>query len=188
MSGTHAKGVAVESAATYTLEDHKAETLGHIDDVCRWMAKFATEWRVRYRRHDKSKLNKKEAEGFTAMNAEPRYPFNTPEYNDKLARYAPLLDEHYRNNDHHPEYWKFHSPFATHTEYEGGDAGTNGSGVSSMSLPAVQEMLCDWRGRYGKGEGFTDTIGECCKRFGIGPQLHAILLNTAHTMGMLDEK
>jgi hypothetical protein len=57
-----------------------------------------------------------------------------------------------------------------------------------MSLLDIIEMLADWKaaGERTKGGNLQTSIEFNIKRFGIGEQLAAILMNTAKELGWID--
>ena len=72
----------------------------------------------------------------------------------------PALDHHYRENNHHPEYYE--------------------DGIKGMSLVDLIEMVCDWMAatkRVQNGDIYT-SLEINKKRFGIDDQLAKILENT----------
>ena len=66
---------------------------GHINRVQKWIGKFSTILFVRGINHDKSKLCEPEFSMWKKMDEEPRYPYGTPEYKEKLNRYKILFDQ-----------------------------------------------------------------------------------------------
>ncbi len=114
----------------------------------------------RCERHDRSKLEEPEKSGFEAMDAEPFYPYGSPEYFDKLERYRPILEHHYKHNSHHPEHY----------------AGF----IGEMDLIDMLEMLCDWASRrdgLSVDEAIT-LVEQQNERFQMPSILSSILLNT----------
>jgi len=75
--------------------------------------------------HDQSKLVDPEVHTFVEVTPKLKLTtFNSPEYNQLREEMKPALDNHYRQNRHHPEHYE--------------------NGVRSMTLIDVLEMLCDW--------------------------------------------
>lgn len=134
-------------------------TVKHIYAVREQMAGVIDDFKVRAVDHDSSKLKEPELSGFAAFTDMPKH--GTPEYDARLKEMEPVLAEHYKNNDHHPEHWN--------------------KGIDAMPLPAMIEMLCDWRARAGES-GKIDWAYSI-KRFGIGSQLESILRATADYYG-----
>jgi hypothetical protein len=129
-------------------------TVKHIYAVRQVLGGAITDLVQRSEHHDLSKLQEPELSGFVPFVEMPEH--GTPEYDARLAEMEPVLAEHYRNNDHHPEHWH--------------------GGVGEMPLPALIEMLCDWKARAG-----TDPINwdYSITRYGIDPQLEGVLRATA---------
>ena len=136
------------------------ETRRHIHQVQQLMYKLNRELLERCERHDQSKLEEPEKSGFEAMDAEPFYPYGSPEYFDKLERYRPILEHHYKHNPHHPEHYAYF--------------------IGEMDLIDILEMLCDWASRR-EGLSIDETITlveQQSARFQLPPVLSSILLNT----------
>lgn len=136
------------------------QTRRHIHRVQHLMYRLTRELQDRCERHDKSKLEEPEKSGFEAMDAEPYYPYGSPEYFDKLERYRPILEHHYKFNSHHPEHY----------------AGF----IGEMDLIDILEMLCDWASRR-DGLSIDETITlveQQSERFHLPSILSSILLNT----------
>ena len=136
------------------------ETRRHIHRVQHLMYKLTRILQDRCERHDRSKLEEPEKSGFEAMDAEPFYPYGSPEYFDKLNRYRPILEHHYKHNPHHPEHY----------------AGF----IGEMDLIDMLEMLCDWASRR-DGLSVDETITlveQQSERFQMPSILSSILLNT----------
>ena len=80
----------------------------------------------------------------------------------------PTLEHHYAYNDHHPEH---------------------GDELEDMNLFQIVEMICDWMAavkRHADGDIF-ESLRKNKVRFGMGPQLQAILINTAHQINELEK-
>lgn len=80
--------------------------LQHKRRIIKWAEVFIDEIRRRASVHDDSKLEEPEISGWKAMDKEPRCPYGSKEYNDKINRYKWLMELHWRRNRHHPEYWQ----------------------------------------------------------------------------------
>ena len=140
------------STSSYTLE--------HIKRVKSKMEFFASVLAARGANHDNSKLTEPECSGWLAMDREPRYPYGSKKYYDKMHRYKEVLEHHYSVNSHHPEHFKDPS--------------------LQMDLVDLIEMLCDWFS-YSDNiswlEGY-NTINSQCARFGLNDTIRHLLLNT----------
>lgn len=64
------------------------------------------ELKQRAEHHDDSKLEPPEIDWLIEMDKEPRYPYGSPEYFDKMQRWKKFFDHHYANNRHHPDHFK----------------------------------------------------------------------------------
>lgn len=136
---------------------------GHIRRVNRWLVHFSKAIFDRGQKHDASKLQSPEIEGWTQMDTEERYPYGSPEYEEKKARYKWLFHEHYSKNRHHPEYFEIHQNKSL-----------------EMDLLDYIELLCDWLG-YRDSINYTDAselIAQQCKRYGFSQEIYDLLLNT----------
>lgn len=149
--------------------DSRADTLFHSLRVGALMADMIQELVARSVRHDLSKTQPGEVEGFDRMT--PRLAgltYGTPEYEASLAELGPARTRHYAANRHHPEH---HS-----------------DGIDGMTLMDLVEMLADWKAageRMADGGNILRSIRINMERFGISPQLAQILLNTACHLGWL---
>jgi hypothetical protein len=79
------------------------------------------------------------------------------------------LHHHYNSNSHHPE--------------------NHAGGIRDMTLLDVTEMLCDWKAateRHADGD-LRRSIEQNAERFGYGEEMKGLLMNTAESLGWLDE-
>jgi hypothetical protein len=97
----------------------------HIRRVQKRLNDFIFELHKRLYTHDASKLEEPEYSLWRKMDSEPRYPYGTKEYKDKMKRHERVFKLHYKHNRHHPEHFEF-------------------EGVSGMDLIDLIEMLIDW--------------------------------------------
>src|SRR5690606_6062243 len=122
----------------------------------------------RARLHDATKLEEPEASAFARATVRLRdLTYGSPEYDAEKARLGEALAHHYAHNSHHPE----HGP----------------DGVAGMDLLDLVEMLCDWKAateRHADGD-LGRSLEINAGRFGICPQLAAILRVTARNRGWL---
>jgi len=94
------------------------------------------------------------------MDKEPRYPYGSPQYVEKMRRWKYVFDHHYKYNRHHPEHFEF--------------------GIQGMNLVDIIEMLCDWIG-YKDYISITEaisTVEQQMKRYGFSDDLSYIIKNT----------
>jgi hypothetical protein len=152
-------------------ERYEQETREHIAAVREWMRVARDHLLIREQDHDRSKLEEPERSGFQAMTADARLKeltYGSDEYRAVLREHKPTIQHHYQENDHHPEHHEF--------------------GIRSMSLVSILEMLCDWKAstaRMKDGDLYR-SIEINAERFGYGPELTQILMNTARELGMIE--
>jgi hypothetical protein len=144
-------------------------TVKHIYAVRQVLGGAITDLVQRSEHHDLSKLQEPELSGFVPFVEMPEH--GTPEYDARLTEMKPILAEHYHNNDHHPEHWVQMSGLVVSE-----DMVKSGVAISRMPLPALIEMLCDWKARAGNDPINWDYN---IKRYGIEPQLEGVLRATA---------
>ena len=142
--------------------DSRPDTWEHIGQVQGLVLGVAQELVRRAWKHDQSKLSEPERSAFdevTPKLAATTYP--SPEYDEAKAELGKALGHHYRHNDHHPEHFE--------------------AGIHDMDLIQLLEMLCDWKAagrRHKDGGDLRRSIETGAERFGYGPELKRILLNT----------
>jgi xanthine/CO dehydrogenase XdhC/CoxF family maturation factor len=148
--------------------DSRPDTWQHIHTVQAYLSTVIASLQVRALEHDQSKLESPEVEVFDAVTPKLReLSYGSDEYTASLAEMGEGLAHHYAVNDHHPEH---------------GD-GT----LAWMTLPQIVEMLCDWKAatmRHADGD-LRRSIQQNADRFGYGPEMTRLLLNTATTYGWL---
>lgn len=110
--------------------------------------------------HDKSKLEEPELSLWKKMDQEPRYPYGSEEYKDKVRRYSDLFNMHYEKNPHHPE----HFP----------------NGIQDMTLIDLMEMMCDWISYkdYIRVTEAINIVDKQSNRFGYSDEIKNVLINT----------
>ena len=124
----------------------------HINRVQKWIGKFSTILFIRGINHDKSKLCEPELSLWKKMDEEPRYPYGTSKYKEKLNRYKEVFQQHYKHNKHHPEHWSGY--------------------YCDMDLMDVIEMLCDWLG-YKDDITLKEAeilVNQQCERYGFNEE------------------
>lgn len=133
---------------------------GHITRVRNHLLTFTQLLQKRAALHDMSKLQEPELTWWKQMDEEPRYPYGSPEYNDKVRRWKKVFDHHYKYNRHHPEHYE--------------------SGFLEMTLVDLVEMLCDWLG-YKDRISISDAMKVCeqqMERYGFSDDVRQIMSNT----------
>lgn len=151
--------------------DSTDETQKHIDRVREELTAVCINLMQRGLMHDRSKLEDPEKAGWDE--ATPRLQFlvyGTDEYREELKKIRPIIEHHYANNSHHPEYYE--------------------SGMYGMSLLDVIEMLCDWKAaskRTKQEITFRENMAINKNRFGITEQLFSILDKTCYELGFYED-
>jgi hypothetical protein len=74
-----------------------------------------------------------------------------------------MLEHHYARNSHHPEHYP--------------------DGVNGMDLFDIMEMFIDWKAASERGEASSMGLNAAAKKYHVGPQLLAIMKNTAIRLG-----
>ena len=142
-------------------EAARADTEAHIAKVQARMDECVALLIARAVMHDASKRDDAERPGYDALFQALADGLSMAE-----ARTHPLIDaaivHHLATNDHHPEY--------------------HARGIAGMSLLSLLEMACDWKAASER-RGKTFELGAQLERFGIEPQLAAILGNTVKELG-----
>lgn len=133
---------------------------GHISRVRRHIDIFIQLLLKRAINHDKSKLEEPEISWWKEMDKEPRYPYGSEEYKQKIKRWDKVFKHHYKYNRHHPEHYDY--------------------GVSEMTLVDIVEMMCDWLG-YKDTITISEALKVCdeqMKRYNISDDVRQIIFNT----------
>jgi hypothetical protein len=137
-------------------------TSEHIRLVAKNLMFFAKEILDRAAEHDASKLQPPEVDGFAVVTDQlAELTYMSPAYGEKLAELRPVLDHHYANNRHHPQFHK--------------------DGVRDMNLIDLVEMFADWHAaskRHNDGN-IRKSIEKNSDRFEMGQALTRIFENTA---------
>ena len=132
----------------------------HISRVRRHINTFIQLLIRRAENHDKSKLEEPELSWWKEMDKEPRYPYGSEEYKQKIKRWNKVFKHHYEYNRHHPEHYEY--------------------GVIEMTLIDIVEMMCDWLG-YKDTTTVTEALKVCDEqmaRYDISEELRQIIFNT----------
>lgn len=99
----------------------------HLMRLCLWAYRFLVGASLIEQAifHDLSKHSRSESRWFIKENHKLRgLTYGSDEYAATLERIRPGIDEHYRRNDHHPEYHE--------------------NGIRDMDVSLQLEMVCDW--------------------------------------------
>ena len=81
--------------------DSKEETLEHIGNVRKFIARLCKKLEVRGNLHDRSKLDPPEKPVFDEVTGVLKgLTYGSDEYSAQLKRMKPALDHHYANNKH----------------------------------------------------------------------------------------
>jgi hypothetical protein len=149
--------------------DSTADTLLHSLRVGQAMAQMMHELMDRSYVHDWSKTQPPEKDAFDAATEGLHgLTYGSSAYYAALEALGPAREHHYRVNRHHPEHFA--------------------DGVAGMTLMDLIEMLADWeaaRQRHDDGD-LARSLVEQRRRFGLEPQLYAVLVNTARHLGWID--
>lgn len=167
------------------LREYSQETWDHVHHVQEWVRSAIDDLRDRLMVHDESKFQSPEREGFMRMASELKLAevkYTDPEYREILKAHGPTtIIPHYRENDHHPEFYAFEGEALNKAWVKDGTA------ISRMNLMALIEMLCDWKAatlRVKDGD-LLGSIEHNQERFGYDDQVKSIMVNTAKELGML---
>ena len=133
---------------------------GHISRVRKHINTFVQLLLKRAINHDKSKLEEPELSWWKEMDKEPRYPYGSEEYKQKIKRWDKVFKHHYKCNRHHPEHYEY--------------------GVNEMTLVDIVEMMCDWLG-YKDTITISEALKVCdeqMRRYNIPDGIRQIIFNT----------
>ncbi|MFJ8471016.1 DUF5662 family protein [Kitasatospora sp. NPDC094011] len=148
--------------------DSTPDTLRHSLRVAELMGELIKELLDRSVRHDLSKTHEPERPVYDEVVPQLRAAaYGSVEYRALVDTMGEGLRHHYAHNRHHPE----HFP----------------DGINGMTLIDLLEMLADWKAateRAPHGD-LADSLTINRERFGITPQLMAVLTNTADHFGWL---
>ncbi len=150
------------------MDEPVLDTIKHIQNVQYYLNLMVRELLERSRTHDQSKLESPEKEVFdkyTPLLADSVY--GSEEYYQFLKEIKPALDHHYKENSHHPEFYK--------------------NGISGMSLIDLMELLADWVSaarRHKTGDIFK-SIEINQERFKYTNELKNIFLNTIKRLELI---
>lgn len=112
--------------------------------------------------HDFSKYRKCELDGFLKVVHKLKdSQYGSEEYFDLIKEIKPNIEEHYKVNPHHPEYY-------------------GEKGISGMNMHDLIEMWCDWQAAVKKHRdgNILNSVNHNEKRFEMPPQLAEIMRNS----------
>lgn len=143
------------------MEKTKEYTLRHIDSVRAKIFKVVDELTQRAKFHDSSKLREPELSLWRKMDDEPKYPYGSSKYKEKMKKFGKVFRIHYKENRHHPEHFL--------------------NGVLDMTLVDLTEMLCDWLSykKFYSVREIIELMDRQCERFHYGEETRSLLTNTA---------
>lgn len=139
------------------------ETHKHIHEVSKNIWKLIVELGKRAELHDASKFEEPErtiyASGLPLLG---KTEYGSEEYKELLNKVKPAVDHHWAHNRHHPEHWA--------------------GGINEMDLIDILEMIADWMAatKRNKNGNIHRSIDMNTQRFGMSPQLVALLKNTVN--------
>lgn len=146
--------------------DSSKDTLLHIKRVNELLISASQELLNRGIKHDDSKLKQPEKELFDEYTPKLKdSTYGSDEYNGFLEGLKVALDNHYKNNSHHPEHYE--------------------NGVNGFDLFDLVEMFFDWKAateRHDNGDIYK-SIDINKNRFNISEQICDIFKNTAKRLG-----
>jgi len=146
--------------------DSTVDTLLHIKRVNELLLKVSKDLMYRATYHDNSKLTDPEKSLFDEFTPKLKgCTYGSDEYKSFLSSLKVALDNHYKNNSHHPEHYE--------------------NGIDGMNLLDLIEMFLDWKAA---GERHADgnihkSIEHNKDRFKMSEQLVSIFKNTAEHYG-----
>jgi hypothetical protein len=150
--------------------DSTLDTMRHSRRVDELLLQVVVALQGRVTRHDLSKMAPPEKAVFDRVTPQLKAStYGSEQYKASLADIGDVLVHHYGANRHHPEHFE--------------------AGIAGMTLVDVIEMLADWKAateRHDDGS-LARSLDIQEERFGIEPQLMALLRNTAVAFGWLDE-
>jgi hypothetical protein len=148
--------------------DSTQDTLAHIRNVRTKMCECLINLQQRMDVHDQSKLLPPEKQAYDEWTPKLKgSTYGSEEYKAFLTAMKPALDNHYRENSHHPEHHL--------------------NGIRGMNLFDLLEMLCDWKAageRHANGS-MARSFEVNVPRFGIPDDLANALRSTARELGWL---
>jgi hypothetical protein len=144
------------------LEEAKLETQKHIILVRQFADILANTLVHRCEKHDASKLEQPELEGFSGytkkLNGCSYGSTEEVAYREELKE---IRKHHHAINRHHPEYHEI--------------------GVGGMNIIDLLEMFVDWKAASMRHAGYSDFpegVALNCERFNVSPQLARIFMNS----------
>lgn len=177
------------------MNDSTAETNAHIARVRELLYIFMGKLEERGFKHDRSKLESPEKEGFDEVTgALKSLTYGGEEYKAQLEKLKPILDHHYSHNSHHPEHYQKLVCIICFSEYPtthkqncincGNGTFTPEPNVGAMTLLDIVEMFCDWKAATERHENgsLKKSIQHNRERFKLSPQLASILENSRMEM------
>lgn len=147
------KATVIDS--TKDTEEHRRNIMLNVQDFCNKIT-------LRAAKHDLSKLESPEKEGFDKSGVRLEdLTYNSKEYQASLVALSTTLEHHYKHNDHHPQHYQ--------------------NGVAGMNLYSLVEMYEDWKAssKRTKDGDIVKSVTSNIGKFNIDEQLASILMNTA---------
>lgn len=151
--------------------DSEVDTLRHIKRLNELLNNAAIELIKRSITHDDSKLESIEKPYFDTIPFKLKtIVYGSEEYKASLAKLKPALDNHYKENSHHPEHYK--------------------NGIDGMNLFDLIEMYMDWQaaGERHIGGSMEKSIEINKNRFKMSEQLVNIFLNTHNYLNLINNE
>ena len=140
--------------------DSRADSLAHIHHVRDNIDVFVAEMLRRGRVHDASKFSDAEKPRLDeVLPLLQGVAYGSSAWEELINRAAPALEHHFDHNTHHPEHY-------------------GNAGIAGMDLFDVVEMVCDWMAAARRHPADGVRLDLNVEKFGIEPQLGAIIANT----------
>lgn len=132
----------------------------HKENVRKRLMYLASEIQKRAETHDDSKLEYPEIIWQIEMDEEPRYPYGSEEYFDKVKRWEKFFKHHYEHNRHHPDHYE--------------------AGLAEFDIVDLCEFMIDITAYFDQihPADAISTIDKQFDRFGLNETLQQILKNT----------
>lgn len=164
--------------------DSAKDTKKHKNKVYKYTKMCSRNLLYRGLTHDDSKLESPEKEIFDEYTPKLKNStYGSEEYKKFLKEMGKALEHHYKENDHHPEY------FSIRYKSRDGEGTPVYKGLSGMNLLQLTEMLCDWYAasqRHSNGDIYK-SIEENQKRFGYSDEIKSIFYNTIEWIKGMEE-
>lgn len=180
--------------------DCTEDTKAHINRVRELVENTVENLQRRAHYHDASKLGTIEKPIFDEMTPKLKdSTYGSEEYKGFLASMKPALDNHYKENRHHPEHHATVECIICFTDVSkfvngrcpvclNAQTGSSLPSLKGMTLLDLIEMLCDWKAageRHANGS-IVKSLEHNKGRFNISDEMQDVLRNTAIELGWIN--